>query len=58
MNSFSLNWDKWGEAALVIISIIDAIIILLYSKTESIFVMYGCYICYRSLYQVIITIAQ
>lgn len=58
MNVFPIDWDKWGELALVIISSIDAIVLLIYSQTESIFVMYACYICYRSLYQVMITIAQ
>ncbi|KAE9548151.1 hypothetical protein FO519_008639 [Halicephalobus sp. NKZ332] len=42
-NYFPINWDKWGEAALV---------------TGSIYVMYFCYTFYRSFYQVMITIAQ
>lgn len=58
MNAFPLNWDKWGELALVIISTIDAIVLYIYSQTQSIYIMYGCYIAYRSLYQVMITIAQ
>lgn len=58
MNAFPLDWDKWGELALVIISSIDAGMLLLYSQTNSIYVMYLCYIGYRSLYQVMITIAQ
>ncbi|KAI6179066.1 hypothetical protein M3Y98_00570200 [Aphelenchoides besseyi] len=55
LNSFALDWDKYGETALVIISIIDAIILVIYSQAQSIYVIY---IAYRSLYQVMITIAQ
>lgn len=58
MNALPIDWDKWGELALVIISSIDAALLFLYSKTMSIYVMYFCYISYRSLYQVMITIAQ
>ncbi|KAL3101030.1 hypothetical protein niasHS_001490 [Heterodera schachtii] len=58
MNAWPLNWDKWGELALVIISTLDAVLLLVYARTESIWTMYGCYIGYRSLYQVMITIAQ
>ncbi|KAI1709772.1 reduced folate carrier domain-containing protein [Ditylenchus destructor] len=58
MNAFPLDWDKWGELALVIISTIDASLLVVYSRTQNINVMYLCYISYRSLYQVMITIAQ
>lgn len=58
MNTFNINWAKWGECALVLISTIDAIILFIYARTGSIYVMYGCYIVYRSLFQVMITIAQ
>uniref|UniRef100_A0AC34FLQ2 Reduced folate carrier n=1 Tax=Panagrolaimus sp. ES5 TaxID=591445 RepID=A0AC34FLQ2_9BILA len=58
LNAIPINWDKWGEVALVLISSIDAGVLLLYSQTGNIYVMYGCYIAYRSLYQVMITIAQ
>uniref|UniRef100_F1L684 Folate-like transporter 2 n=1 Tax=Ascaris suum TaxID=6253 RepID=F1L684_ASCSU len=58
MNAISINWDKWGEAALMLISALHSSILVLYSQTQSIYVMYACYIAYRSLYQVMITIAQ
>lgn len=58
MNMISINWDKWGEAALVLISSIDCALLLLFSQAQTIYVMYVCYICYRTLYQVMITIAQ
>ncbi|KAE9548436.1 hypothetical protein FO519_008351 [Halicephalobus sp. NKZ332] len=41
-NRLPINWDKWGETAL----------------TNSIYLMYFCYVFYRSFYQVMITIAQ
>lgn len=52
MNAVPINWDKWGEVALVLISTVDAGMLLVYARTESIWVMYGCYVGYRSLYQV------
>uniref|UniRef100_A0A915BEA1 Battenin n=2 Tax=Parascaris univalens TaxID=6257 RepID=A0A915BEA1_PARUN len=58
MNAVSINWDKWGEAALMLISALHSSILVLYSQTQSIYVMYACYVAYRSLYQVMITIAQ
>uniref|UniRef100_A0A0R3RNY8 7TM_GPCR_Srx domain-containing protein n=1 Tax=Elaeophora elaphi TaxID=1147741 RepID=A0A0R3RNY8_9BILA len=58
MNMISIDWDKWGEAALVLISSIDCALLLLFSKAQTIYVMYVCYICYRTLYQVMITIAH
>ncbi|KAL7076839.1 hypothetical protein ACQ4LE_004141 [Meloidogyne hapla] len=58
LNSFPLDWDKWGEIALVFISSIDAAMLIIYANTNSIWIMYLCYIGYRSLYQVMITIAQ
>ncbi|VDO23910.1 unnamed protein product [Brugia timori] len=53
-----INWDKWGELMLATISLIDTLILIVYSRAQSIWIMYVCYIGYRSLYQVMITIAQ
>ncbi|OZC11201.1 thiamine transporter 1 domain protein [Onchocerca flexuosa] len=53
-----INWDKWGELTLALISSIDTLILIIYSQAQSIWIMYACYIGYRSLYQVMITIAQ
>lgn len=58
MSLISIDWDKWGEITLVLISVIDTLCLIINARTESIWVMYGCYIGYRSLYQVMITIAQ
>ncbi|MCP9260555.1 Reduced folate carrier [Dirofilaria immitis] len=51
MNMISIDWDKWGETALVLISSIDCALLLLFSQAQTIYVMYICYICYRTLYQ-------
>ncbi|KAM3715721.1 Folate-like transporter [Dirofilaria immitis] len=58
LGQVKVNWDKWGELMLIIISSIDTIILIIYSRAQSIWIMYACYIGYRSLYQVMITIAQ
>ncbi|MCP9260547.1 Folate-like transporter 2 [Dirofilaria immitis] len=58
MNMISIDWDKWGETALVLISSIDCALLLMFSQARTIPVMYICYICYRTLFQVMITIAQ
>uniref|UniRef100_A0A915AAJ6 Reduced folate carrier n=1 Tax=Parascaris univalens TaxID=6257 RepID=A0A915AAJ6_PARUN len=58
MNVIPIDWDRWGEAALVIISTVDCLLLLVFSQAQSILLMYGCYIGYRTLYQVMITIAQ
>lgn len=57
-NAINLNWERWGELVLILISLLDAGVTAIYARTESIYVMYGCYIAYRSLYQVMITISQ
>uniref|UniRef100_A0A0N5AHN6 Thiamine transporter 2 n=1 Tax=Syphacia muris TaxID=451379 RepID=A0A0N5AHN6_9BILA len=58
MSLIKVNWDKWGELILVLISATDTLCLLLNAQTKSIWLMYGCYIAYRSLYQVMMTIAQ
>jgi thiamine transporter 2/3 len=58
VNSLNLNWEVWGEAVLIVISIIDAVLTFIYAKTDNIYIMQICYIIYRSLYQVMITISQ
>ncbi|KAF8384674.1 folt-2 [Pristionchus pacificus] len=58
MEKVNVRWHLWGEATLAVLSIIDAGILLLSALTPSIFVMYGCYIVYRVLYEAMITIAQ
>ncbi|GMT08879.1 hypothetical protein PFISCL1PPCAC_176, partial [Pristionchus fissidentatus] len=58
MERVNVRWHLWGEATLAVLSLIDAGILLLSALTPSIFVMYGCYIVYRVLYEAMITIAQ
>uniref|UniRef100_A0A0R3RGU3 Reduced folate carrier family protein n=1 Tax=Elaeophora elaphi TaxID=1147741 RepID=A0A0R3RGU3_9BILA len=53
-----INWDRWGELTLAMISLIDTLILITYSQAQSMWIMYACYIGYRSLYQVMMTIAQ
>src|SRR5690606_19756839 len=55
---FPINWEKWGEPVLVIISILDAVFLALFAQTNSVYVMYFCYIFYRTFYQVMLAIAQ
>ncbi|KAE9546807.1 hypothetical protein FO519_009981, partial [Halicephalobus sp. NKZ332] len=57
-NRFPINWDKWGETVLVVTSLLDAVFLALFSQTNSVYLMYFCYIFYRSCYQVMVTIAQ
>ena len=52
LNSLPINWDKWGETALVIISTLDAIFLYIYSTATSAYPMYLVYIFYRAFYQV------
>ncbi|GMT07515.1 hypothetical protein PENTCL1PPCAC_29689, partial [Pristionchus entomophagus] len=58
MEKVNVRWHLWGEATLAVLSLIDAGILLLSGFTPTIFVMYGCSIVYRVLYEAMITIAQ
>ncbi|KAE9548127.1 hypothetical protein FO519_008657 [Halicephalobus sp. NKZ332] len=57
-NRFPIDWDKWGETVLVVISALDAVFLVLFAQTDSVYVMYFCYIFYRTFFQVMTTIAQ
>ncbi|KAE9555539.1 hypothetical protein FO519_001210 [Halicephalobus sp. NKZ332] len=57
-NRYPINWDKWGEIVLMMISMSDAVFLALFSQTNSVYLMYFCYIFYRSCHQVMVTIAQ
>ncbi|VDK88132.1 unnamed protein product [Litomosoides sigmodontis] len=41
MNMLSIDWDKWGEAALVLISSIDCALLLLFSQAQTIYVIWN-----------------
>lgn len=52
-----VNWPVWGEITMGVLSLVDAIMLLLASHTGIIWVAYGAHIAYRSSYAFIITIA-
>uniref|UniRef100_A0AC34F781 Uncharacterized protein n=1 Tax=Panagrolaimus sp. ES5 TaxID=591445 RepID=A0AC34F781_9BILA len=58
MNWYSINWDKWGELALVGISSLSAAFLVIFSQAQTAYPMYACYIAYEAFYQLMITIAQ
>uniref|UniRef100_A0A914YHY1 Uncharacterized protein n=1 Tax=Panagrolaimus superbus TaxID=310955 RepID=A0A914YHY1_9BILA len=58
MNWYSINWDKWGELALVGISSLSATFLVIFSQAQHAYPMYACYIAYEAFYQLMITIAQ
>ncbi|VDK50776.1 unnamed protein product [Anisakis simplex] len=41
MNKVQISWDKWGEAALVLISAIDCALLLLFSRAQSIYLIWN-----------------
>ncbi|XP_013407120.1 thiamine transporter 1 [Lingula anatina] len=53
-----VNWRKWGEAFLGVISILDAVVLLAISFSKSIWLAYGLYIAFRASFQMVITIAS
>ncbi|EPB75088.1 reduced folate carrier [Ancylostoma ceylanicum] len=53
-----VDWSRWGELCLAACSLVDALVLLLLSQTNSLLVMYIGYVVYRVLYQAMITITQ
>ena len=53
-----LNWTLIGELTLAIISLLDALMLFLMASTNSIYVAYVGYVVFRSLYQMLITVAS
>ena len=58
MSYLPLNWNRWGEAILVLVCIIEGTFLFIFSQTDSVYIMYFCYIFYRSFCQVVLVIAQ
>ncbi|CAJ0938946.1 unnamed protein product, partial [Mesorhabditis belari] len=58
MEKVEVDWKKWGELFLCLMSLIDGAFLIIMSQTGSIYVMYVCYIFYRVIYQAMITVAQ
>ncbi|XP_063967276.1 thiamine transporter 2-like [Lytechinus pictus] len=52
-----VNWDRYGELLLGVVSIVDAILLLIMGLTTNIWLCYSFYIIFRSSYQLVITIA-
>lgn len=59
MVSFSsLNWYKWDDLILAIVTILDAIILLFMSQAKSIWICYIGYIIIRICYQALMTVIR
>ncbi|XP_021966986.1 thiamine transporter 1 [Folsomia candida] len=54
----SWPWNKWGESLLLVTSLLQGLLLILMSQTGSIVAAYVCYIAFRTLYQVMITVAS
>ena len=52
------NWSLLGEGTLAIISILDAAVLYLMANTTDIWTAYIMYLVFRSLYQMMITVAR
>ncbi|XP_071499036.1 thiamine transporter 2-like [Diadema antillarum] len=52
-----VNWDKYGELLMGVVSIADAILLLIMGLTTNIWLCYSFYIIFRASYQLVITIA-
>ncbi|CAL8122761.1 unnamed protein product [Orchesella dallaii] len=54
----TIPWRKWGESLLCIISLLQGALLLWMSQTETLMVAYVGYVIFRTLYQVMITVAS
>ena len=52
------NWTVLGEGTLAIISVLDAVVLYLMASTSDIWTAYTGYLVFRSLYQMMITVAR
>ena len=53
-----VNWDVWGEVLIGLLSLVDSVMLLVASSTESVAIAYICHILYRTTYAFLITIAR
>jgi thiamine transporter 2/3 len=58
MQLVHVNWTKWGELTLAVLSLVDCALLILLSQAQNVWVMYTAYVTYCVLYQMMITIAQ
>ncbi|ODM97712.1 Thiamine transporter 2, partial [Orchesella cincta] len=54
----TIPWRKWGESLLCIISLLQGALLIWMSQTETLMIAYVGYIIFRTLYQVMITVAS
>jgi len=53
-----VNWPIWGEFTIAIFSLVDAVLLLVASSAETLWLAYICHILYRMSYSFLITIAR
>jgi thiamine transporter 2/3 len=53
-----LNWALVGEPLLVVISVVDGIVLIAMGWADNIWLAYVGYLLYRSLFQMLITVAR
>ncbi|KAK5986790.1 Reduced folate carrier [Trichostrongylus colubriformis] len=53
-----VDWSQWGELCLTLCSLLNGLLLLVLSQTNSLFVMYAGYIGYRLIFETMITITQ
>ncbi|CAM1310903.1 SLC19A2 (predicted) [Pycnogonum litorale] len=53
-----IDWSKYGEIILCLISILDALLLFFMAKTDHIILCYILYVCFRTTYQLMITVAS
>ncbi|CAH1781615.1 unnamed protein product [Owenia fusiformis] len=51
------NWRIYGELLMGVISLVDAVLLIVMSQTHSIWIAYVFYVMFRASYQMVITIA-
>ncbi|ODM94650.1 Folate transporter 1 [Orchesella cincta] len=54
----SISWEKWGECTLTIISVVQGLMLVWMSQTNSLIMAYLSYIIFRTIHPVMITVAS
>ncbi|CAL8071031.1 unnamed protein product [Orchesella dallaii] len=54
----SISWEKWGECTLTFISVVQGVMLLWMSQTNSLTLAYLSYIIFRTIHPVMITVAS
>lgn len=57
-SNIRINWSIWGELSMGTLSLLAAIVLMVSSYTELVWLAYCCHILYRSSYAFVITIAR